>query len=361
MEILMRRVHLSIPNFRRTLRVLIEIGVFCGFMIGLEKIWEYFIYDDTMEEARTVMFDFYHQEKIDNLFLGCSHVYFDLNPELMNEYTGEVNFNLSTPLQPMAASYYLLKEADKLYDIGTVYLEMFYGVSLQKAGILYSWRVYDYMPLSINKLEFMTSTGDARERYLGFFRARRMWQNALDIEKMGEIWEKKCGENYRAHKWIKVNERGVEYFQPGGYVYTEYEMEEDPDSQMEEVIQMGEKPLSKEAEKYLRKILDYCRARKIRIILYMSPLTAYARSGYVGHEYYLEQINEIAGEYGTKYYDFNLCKKDFLDLGEKSYWRDKEHLNIWGAERFTKTFYDIVIRQSAVDKEKYFYPCYEDE
>lgn len=355
----MKQAHLSISSSKRIGVMLTEIAIFFLLLLAGERILEYFIYDDATEEARAVMYDFYHRENIDNLFLGSSHVYFDVNPALMDTYTGTDNYNLSTPLQPLIASYYLLREADRYYDIQNVYLEMYFGVSLLDSSILYNWRVYDYMPLSVNKLEYIMAAADTEERYLSFFRARRMWQNALDVGKIMEIVGKKQTDEYRNHQWVKRNENGIEYFEPGGFLYTEYVLDTEECEMAEEAELILEKPMSAEAEKYLRKILAYCGENDINIVLFCSPVTEYKLSAYEGYDNYHSQVSEIAAEYDRAYYDFNLCKEDVLDLGDSKFWRDTEHLNIWGAEKFTSVLYQVL--SAKADESSCFYGSYEEK
>lgn len=355
----MKRARLSISSSKRIVVMIMEIVIFFLLLLVGERILEYCIYDDTAEEARAVMYDFYHRENIDNLFLGSSHVYFDVNPALMDTYTGTDNYNLSTPLQPLIASYYLLREADRYYDIQNVYLEMYFGVSLLDSSILYNWRVYDYMPLSVNKLEYVMAAADTEEKYLSFFRARRMWQNALDLERMAEIVGKKQTNGYRSHQWVKKNENGIEYFEPGGFLYTEYVLDAEECEMAEGAEVISENPMSAEAEKYLRKILDYCGENDINIVLFCSPVTEYKLSAYEGYDNYHSQVREIAAEYGREYYDFNLCKEEILDLRDCKFWRDTEHLNIWGAEKFTPVLYQVLSTEA--DKSCYFFDSYEEK
>ncbi len=325
---------------------------------GTEKIWEYCVFDDTMEEARAVMYDFYRQDKIDNLFLGSSHVYFDIHPQVMDACTGEANFNLSTPFQPLIASYYLLREADRRYEIKNVYLEMFYGVSVMDSDILYNWRVYDYMPLSFNKLEYVLAAGDAEDIYLGFFKARRTWQNVFEPGKVAEIVKKKRGEDYQNHRWVKINENGTEYFVPGGFLYTEYRPDVDMHEMAKEPVPFADSPMAAEPERYLRKILDYCKERDINIILFSSPVAETELSKKTGHDRYREKVEGIAGQYGRAYYDFSLCREEFLDLSDDGLWRDPHHLNVWGAQTFTEAFYRMLLAGQGTDPKMYFYESY---
>ena len=103
-------------------RVLGALFLVCLFF-GIEKVMEYALVNDTNEWSRAMFHDFYtREENIDTLFLGSSHVYCGINPEVITQKTGESAFNMATPAQPLNGSYYLLKEADKYNDISHVYL-----------------------------------------------------------------------------------------------------------------------------------------------------------------------------------------------------------------------------------------------
>lgn len=80
------------------------------------NLWHYFYKDDG---------------KIDNLYLGSSHVYYDINPALLDSMNGGYNFNLASSAQPLNGSYYLLKEAGKNNALSHVYLELYYQCSVK--------------------------------------------------------------------------------------------------------------------------------------------------------------------------------------------------------------------------------------
>lgn len=85
----------------------------------------YVRYSPTEAWYRILWQQFYvHEGEIENLYLGSSHVFCDLNPEILDQLTGKCNFNLSSPNQPLNGSYYLLREADKRNELSHVYLEV---------------------------------------------------------------------------------------------------------------------------------------------------------------------------------------------------------------------------------------------
>lgn len=109
--------------FRRIARIMARVLIFCVVLSGLN-----YIYVDVPPWERILWHNFYQSEgKIDNLYLGSSHVYYDIDPFLMDELNGQYNFNLSTSGQVMNGTYYLLREADKHNDLSHVYIELYYG------------------------------------------------------------------------------------------------------------------------------------------------------------------------------------------------------------------------------------------
>ena len=161
-------------------RVLGALFFLCLFF-GIEKVMEYALVNDTNEWSRAMFHDFYtREENIDTLFLGSSHVYCGINPEVITQKTGESAFNMATPAQPLNGSYYLLKEADKYNDISHVYLELYFGQSTGAEGhfkeadqLPRNWRNTNYMKPSFNKLSYMLTMSEPSLAYMTFLPVRR--------------------------------------------------------------------------------------------------------------------------------------------------------------------------------------------
>ena len=59
-----------------------------------------FLYMEDDERARIMWHNFYEQEEnIDYICVGSSHVYSAVNPELLDQKTGENHYNMSTGRQ----------------------------------------------------------------------------------------------------------------------------------------------------------------------------------------------------------------------------------------------------------------------
>ena len=85
--------------------VFIILFLFCG--VGLR----YLLTDDTRSYTRLMMHEFYRQENIDILFVGSSHCYEALDPEITDKLFQANTFNAGSSLQAQDASFALIREA----------------------------------------------------------------------------------------------------------------------------------------------------------------------------------------------------------------------------------------------------------
>jgi hypothetical protein len=97
------------------------------------------------------------------------------------------------------------------------------------------------------------------------------------------------------------------------------------------------------AETYARKIIEFCQQKGIRVILITVPhseerLLAQEDSYNAAHDY----IAGIAADYGVPYWDFNLADAAYLP-GDDSCFKDAQHMNKTGAERFTKLLCRVLL------------------
>lgn len=348
-------------------RVLGALLFLCLFL-GIEKVMEYALVNDTNEWSRAMFHDFYtREENIDTLFLGSSHVYCGVNPSVIAEKTGGSVFNMATPAQPLNGSYYLLREADKYNDISHVYLELYFGQSTREEGkfkeadqLPRNWRNTNYMKPSFNKLSYMLSMSEPSLWYMTFLPARRYWTDSFEPEKIKETVRQKRTAAYADYYVENVLNGVVETYAEDGFYYSEHRAEGGVLYDIVKPEPFSENPMTEEAEAYLRKIIAYCKEEGIELTLYSAPVTDYQASLYGEYDRYVEQVAGIAAEYGLVYYDFNLCREEYLDLTDDGLFRDKGHLNIWGAEVFSSFFADFFegLKSGALSYETCFYPTY---
>lgn len=297
----------------------------------------YLLVDDTETYTRITMHELYeNKDDIDTLFLGSSHCLRAYNPELFTELTGKSSFNLGSTSQNYDTSYYLLREAVKYHDIQTVYLDMHYKflfIDKKDRDLVQANIITDYMRPSINKLEFLTQTSEAKHYTNRILPFRREWQKIADLSYLREVWTKKQSDSYRNYAPVVLEQ---EYYAGKGFVYSEEELDAEAITWWENFTPVAEDMDSQVTYTltYIEKIVEFCEEQQIHLIFVTAPsfgqyLEAIGPYGQA-HQY----IQGLADQYGILYLDFNLCKEEYLQLGEESF-QDVDHLNGRGAETVT--------------------------
>ncbi len=352
--------------FRRIVEVLGGMFIFLFITYGLN-----YIYVDTEERSRIVWRDFYENRgKIDNVYIGSSHVYLGIDPLVLDEINGGYNFNLSTSAQHLDESYYLLKEADKYNPLSCVYIELYYLVTVKDNFSSYpdwtdpidysGYNNVDNMKISLNKIEYIYRCFGVDKFVDVCFPFVRYRSQLGNWDYVKQIIEKKHSEEYT--KYIGREDFGdsgyMQYVRRGYFDCTkEYNNEQRLFFQSRI---LSENPMGEKSEKYLKEIICYCLERKINVILFISPINELQLISTENYDNYVEQVRKIAGEYDVEFYDFNLAKEEYLPIQQGEYFRDAGHLNSKGADMFTP-FLGETVSRTMVENENYFYDSYEEK
>lgn len=346
-------------------------GTIAGFFIFIivVRILDYmYVSDDGWE--RILWHSFYEDKgKIENLYLGSSHVYSDLDPYKLDQLNGQYNFNLSSSSQRLNGTYYLLKEADRWNELSHVYVELYYYVSTKRnpaddtdpieADLSPNWRNTDNMRFSLNRLQYMITMAGPEKYPDIFFGFSRYRSHLGDWNYAEQTIQRKKGSEYLNyqyhHEWEDGN--GYEEYFPRGWYYSLREFQE-KGRFYNQYVTLGEEPIAETSEAYLRKVITYCQEREIPITLFISPIYELQLISTEHYDNYLDQVREIAAEYGLDLYDFNLVGEEYLPIQETRYFRDIGHLNAAGADLYTEFFHQIIFGD-AEENQKYFYDTYE--
>lgn len=326
--------------------------------------------DDSCLE-RILWHDFYEDNgRIDNVYLGSSHVFCALNPTILDDVNGQYNFNLATPGQLLNGTYYILREANRNNDLKHVYVELYYyyivkeypGSDTERIDHEYfrNWQNTDYMRMSMNKLRYMLAIADS-ERYadicLPFVRYR---ENVGDKDYIRRVIGMKQVEDYNEYKWQYdySDGNGQFEFRKQGYYYTTRVFPGETKLWKQNRSLLDEKPLGQKSEQYLREIIRYCQQNDLAITLFVAPINQLELLSTINYDNYVTQIKSIANEYDVPFYDFNLVKEEYLPIQQEEYFMDNVgHLNASGAEMFTPFFYKVVSENES-DNMRYFYSSY---
>lgn len=144
-----------------------------------------------------------------------------------------------------------------------------------------------------------------------------------------------------------------------GYAYS-LDNFEDEDRMVEQFGILEKNPVGKVSEKYIRKIIDYCKDKDIDITLFCTPMDELQLISAEDYDNYINQMKGIAEEYDVEFYDFNLAKEEYLPIHDREHFRNADHLNTAGGDLFTLFFHEIISGNPS-ENEKFFYDSYEEK
>lgn len=338
-------------------RVLGIVGACVLFLSGC-RVFN-FLYAEDNERARIMWHNFYEQdENIDYIYLGSSHVFNGVVPEILDRKTGENHYNMATTDQRLRESYYIIKEAAHRNRLKGVYLDLYFLISTEGKGnydnlsaVSGGWVNLDYRKLSLDRLDTFFHLNSPEYYISAAFPFTRYREHLCDVEWIYSIQKNKKRPEYRSYqyKWESENDK-AEYTEKG-YFYHTLEME-NPCLRMEDVP--TDMRMTGDAEEYLRKIIEFCRKEGIEITLFQAPVYKVETIAYEEYDEYTAGVKEIAEEYQVEYYDFNLAKEEYFPIQEMKYFVDMGHLNAEGADLFTN-FLCEMLSGTPIENEELFY------
>ena len=340
----------------------------------LMKACNYLLVDDTSSYTRLTMHELYETadsgENIDTLFLGSSHCFRAYDPQLFTELTGKNSFNLGSSSQNYDTSYYLLREAARYNDLKTVYLDMHYKflfIDKQDRDLVQANIISDYMRFSLNKLEFLLTTSETDEYTNRFLPFRRNWQQLGDLSYIRSVWEKKQAESYRNYEPVALED---EYYAGRGFVWSDAELNADEITWWDNFTDVPEDMANDSGVTYtldyIERIVEFCREEGIRLVFVTAPSFDRYLEEIGPYDLAHQYIQELADGFGVPYLDFNLCRDEYLNLGQESY-IDVDHLNGDGAEKVTELLAELDAPVAEAEAsgtlqeliDEYFTACYD--
>lgn len=364
----MIRNSLSISNssLLKTIKRIISAGLIATMLLATVNILNT-IYVDDDAWNRIMWNSFYKQNNIDNVFIGSSHVYCDVNPYILDEINGMNNFNLSTPALGVSGSYYLLREADRKYDISSAYVELYYVHNSGKNDVSSpdqinrSFNTIPYMRPSINKYEYLIKTRESTKYIETLFSFIRYRAHLFDNSYIDNIYEKKRTETYQNYEYVNENDMGVEeYMAKGWFRSTRTIASSNAYLYKTQVNIKSDGAMTDDNCDYMQKIIDYCNKNDINLKFFISPIYETQILSSRDYDAYYQQVYNIAEQSGVELYDFNLCKSKYLDIMHQEYYRDDGHLNEVGAGMFTPFLWSV-LEGTYEENKKYFCSTYHEK
>lgn len=339
---------------------LFKIFIFVILFAACGKLFRFLLVDDTASFTRIMMHEFYHQDKnIDILFVGSSHCYFSFVPTITDKIFDKNTFCAGSSAQQLDASYELIKEADRFNELEHVYLEVYYGLAnyspnKERTLMTSTYIISDYMRFSLDKILFLLKASSKEHYVNSFIIARRNWENFLDPDYVMDLIQKKISPEYKNYSYDYIS-TGPEQYAGKGYVANNGTA---PEYFCLSCYPMYTNGFSKDWENSLNDIITYCTQEDIPLTLLSAPIPNYSLAAMGNYDAYKEKINQIIGSRNIDYYDFNLCKEEYIP-NSTSIFRDSDHLNSEGAEIFSTIFSQFCTGQ--IPEENLFYDSYDEK
>ena len=344
------------PVMTSKIRILLKIICFLIVFFAISGILAFFLKDDSNSYARVLRHEFHNQQKIDFLFSGASHTSHGINPQIADKVFNKSVFNLGTPAQQIDGTCVLLKQAVKLYKIEKVFLELDFNIatsfSIQnRHGFTASYIVLDFLKDPELKYDFM----------LNMSRPEYYLNTLLPIgkDKFMDLNPKKVAAKFKSvvsGKYFKYEYNDKKSFYAGkgcvldtdffenGSIYT---------TEKEDPIKLTE--ISDTWKNSVAEIIRICQQNDIELVLYSMPATDFYLNAKGNYDEYFDFVRQFAAQYGYDYFDFNLCKENFLNLEDKDF-SDDNHLNMSGVQKFTESFCKFFTGK--ISREDAFYQSY---
>lgn len=330
-------------------RIVVKIVMLASICMSLVIIGGYLCTNCDGQYVYRMMNEMYScEENIDIVFLGSSHIYRSCDTVLADSILNEKTFNAGSSSQGMNTSYYLLKEICKYNDVKEVYLDTYYGLAKMEENDASVFIVTDYMKASANKTELLWNSGGAETLLNGYLKFRRNNTNFHIIQN----WRSRKSEisDYSSISYENEEYRGE------GFVYSfeEADMKRlDFGSCSNYNFNKGT-PVSDYYYTYLLQIIKFCKDNNVKLTLIDQPMPKQNTDMVIGYDNYVQFFRRIATENGIEYWNFNLYKGD-LGLQMSDY-KDTNHLNGKGAEKYTEIICKLIIceRLKEIEVQKLF-------
>lgn len=328
---------------------------FIALFVACGSFLRYILVDDSSSYTRVMMHEMYEQEEnIDILFVGSSHCYRSLDPRITDEMFGANTFNVGTSSQQIDGSLALLREVAKTNDLDQVYLEVYYEISQmpafeERTDMVSTYIVSDYMRPSFHKLGYLLNASSKEHYSNSFILARRNWDKMFEPGYVDSVLKAKDAEWYKEYAYPFSE---FERYEGKGYVAVN---QVGNTYALEHFTPIETATVSEDYINTLQEIIDFCEKEEIKLTLFSTPMPEFRLVDVGNYDSYIQFMNGLLEGTEVEYYDFNLCKGEYLSFDEDDY-ADTDHINAKGAEAFSQLFAEFFTGQ--IPEEDLFYDSY---
>ena len=339
----------------------LKVSFFIIIFFIICNILSFFLRNDRNKYARLVMQDFYDQENIDFLLCGASHVAHGINPQLAKEYFSGNVFCSGTSAQKMPATYAVLKEAINKYKLKKVFVDLDFGMAIgqqinffDKKPSVDIYLVSTYLKNKLIKYEYLLKATSPKYYLNSILPIGVDKQIELDpITIVKNLKSKITGEYYK----YNYEAEDATYVRGGVIMETDFIKNGSFYSLAKNITPITNN-LNEDWKNAIKKIISICEENNISLTFYSSPISDFFLNASGKYDTYISNIKQFLNEYGYQFYDFNLCKEDYLTLSDNNFY-DNNHLNKTGIEKFTPVFCNFFTGK--IEQKDLFYNSYSEK
>lgn len=320
---------------------------FIAFLIFALLIWLVFLrctylFRDTYRAGRQNIVGFYSEEEdsLDMVMIGasCVYRYWDCM-HAWKEY-GITSYDYSVGSMSAAATIFAIRDIEKTQSPQLLVFDVRKLLSSFPDTVGGIWGTLDAQDYDGNRLAAVryycslneVPFGETLEDFVDIIRYHDN-HAALSSKLSWQLWDNRADES--------MDQDG---FYKGFAIASEHAFVDAP--QNWDSLDAGAVGLEEKAEIVYRDILEYCRENDVPLLLVASPFTVTQQDVME-----LNRIGEIAQEYGILFLNANRHYEEMgLDFSRDFY--DKNHVNLYGAEKYTDFLAAYVREHYAIMQQK---------
>lgn len=335
---------------------ILKITLFCIIFYILQYFIGSFLISDYTYFGRAVMHNLYEVPEINGLFLGNSHTYRAINPEIMDKELGLETFVLASPGLELDGSLALLKEAYNNHpEIKEVYVDIDF-VHLNnppikdKSDFHQVWRVARYIKNPKIKYDYFFHTIPPKN-YFDIILKIGKNKIVINPKKIKKTFFAKLNGNYYKYIYPEGSELNGIY---KGYIGKEPDDKEEKNPLDEAKMEtFSEEKINPDWYGFVQNIIDYCNENNLKLIFYSLPESLQDLMNIGNYGDYSDFLKKYFNSKNCIYYDLNLCKKDYLSLSASDYY-DSEHLNKNGSEKVCHLIAELILNDSNANNNLFY-------
>lgn len=339
----------------------INILLFTVIFFLLQFIIGFVLRGDLDSYSRIMMHELHSVEKIDTLFIGASHAYRGLQPDLIDKELNCNSFVASTANQTLEGSYALLREVKLFHpELNKVYVDVDYSLCFTKLkdkdlDLKRIYAISNYLKNPKIKYDFLLNATSIQQYFYNFSSIGK-GKVTVDPKKVTKTLLSYINGDYWKYEY-PVDKKNNEYYEGRGFIAAESTQKDVLYNPLSHT-HFKEEDVSKDWLNALFKIIEFCNEENIQLKFISIPESNYFVLVHENFDDFHDYITEILSDKNCDYYDFNLVNDKYLHLTVSDFY-DDNHLNRAGSEKFNLALTKLLKNESLEDD--FFYENIKDK